>query len=223
MDIRLLYSDDNIAVCIKPAGVLSEEGGMPEFLSSLLGGDFLCVHRLDKPVGGVMAYARSRAAAAELSRAVTEGRFEKEYLAAAQGVPQETSGSMRDLLFHDSRRNKSFVVDRQRRGVKEALLDYELISTAQYAGMTVSALRIRLHTGRTHQIRVQLASRGMPLAGDGRYGSALRDCGLALWAASLRFPHPVTGRTLCFSASPPDEAPWRELGLHNKYKSSLEI
>lgn len=219
----MLYSDDFIAVCIKPAGVLSEEGGMPQLLSSLLGGAFLCVHRLDKPVGGVMVYARSSAAAAALSRSVAEGRLEKEYLAAAQGVPIEKSGTMRDLLFHDARQNKTFVVGRPRRWVKEALLDYELISSAEYEGKTLSALKIRLHTGRSHQIRVQLASRGMPLAGDKKYGSGVRGCGIALWAASLRFPHPATGRIMCFSAPPPDEAPWRELGLHNNYSSTFEI
>ncbi len=215
MEIEILYEDAQLAVCLKPPGVISEAGGMPELLGAQLGGAFFCVHRLDRLTGGVMVYARKRETAAALSARFAAGETQKRYLAAAQGVPEEGSGSFRDLLYHDAARGKSYVVKRARRGVKEALLDYELLGTAEHEGRTLSLLEIALHTGRSHQIRVQLASRGMPLVGDGRYGSALRSLPLGLWAESLRFPHPADGRELSFSAPPPNNLPWTLFGLHN--------
>ncbi len=209
MEIPILFCDPEIAVCLKPSGVLSETGGMPELLSGQLGGAFSCVHRLDRAVGGVMVYARTREAAAALSAAIANGSMQKEYLAVTQGVPAEESGTLRDLLYHDASHNKSYVVKRPRRGVREAVLDYERLGSAVYGELTLSALRVVLHTGRSHQIRVQFASRGMPLAGDGKYGSALRGCPIALWSAVLRFPHPGTGEELRFAAPPPEEFPWR--------------
>lgn len=215
MGIDILYSDAHIAVCLKSPGVVSEAEGMPSLLRERLGGEFFCVHRLDKPVGGVMVYARTREAAGALSAAIAAGGMRKEYLAVVQGVPDEPKGRYRDLLYHDAARNKSYVVTRPRRSVKEALLDYELLASAQAEGLRLSALRIALHTGRSHQIRVQFASRGMPLVGDGRYGSALRGCSLALWSDALAFPHPADGREMCFSAPPPALFPWTLFGLHN--------
>ena len=214
MEPEILYSDPHIAVCVKSPGIDSETG-MPALLREALGGSFFCVHRLDRAVGGVMVYARTKQAAAALSACVAADGMKKEYLAVAQGVPDETKGSMRDLLYHDASRNKSYVVTRPRRGVKEALLDYELLETREYEGRTLSALRIALHTGRSHQIRVQLASRGMPLVGDGRYGSALRGCPLALWSERLHFTHPLSGEDMDFSCPPPDSIPWTLFGLHN--------
>ena len=208
METRILYSDSAIAVCVKPAGVVSESGGMPELLQAELGGAVYCVHRLDKAVGGVMVYARTKEAAASLSAAIARRELHKEYLAVTEGVPREQSGTLRDLLYHDAARNKSYVVTRPRRGVKEALLDYELLGSAEHDAHPLSALRILLRTGRSHQIRVQLASRGLPLVGDGKYGAVLRSCPLALFSASLRFPHPLTGETLRFSAPPPAGFPW---------------
>ena len=215
MEIEILYRDPHIAVCLKPPGIVSEEEGMPALLRGELGGECYCVHRLDKAVGGVMVYARTKRSAAALSSAVAAGGMQKEYLAVAQGTPKEKNGSMRDLLYHDAARNKSFVAARPRRGVKEALLDYELIESVPCEGRTLSALRIILHTGRSHQIRVQFASRGMPLVGDARYGSAFRGCPLALRSARLRFPHPVSGEEMSFSAPPPEDFPWGYFSLHN--------
>ena len=215
MPVRLIFQDEQLLVCVKPAGVASEDGGLPELLRAQCGGELWCVHRLDRAVGGVMVYARTKRAAAALSSAVAAGGMQKEYLAIAQGTPKEKNGSMRDLLYHDAARNKSCVAARPRRGVKEALLDYELIESVFRDGRTLSALRITLHTGRSHQIRVQFASRGMPRVGDARYGSAFRGCPLALRSARLRFPHPVSGEEMSFSAPPPEDFPWGYFSLHN--------
>ncbi|MBQ3481070.1 MAG: RluA family pseudouridine synthase [Oscillospiraceae bacterium] len=215
MELKILYEDAQLAVCLKPPGMLSEEEGMPKRLCEVLDGDFFCVHRLDKAVGGVMVYARTREAAAALSAAVAAGAMHKSYLAVVQGVPERPKGSFRDLLYHDAARNKSYVVTRPRRGVREALLDYELLGSAEYDGLRLSALRIELHTGRSHQIRVQFASRGMPLAGDGRYGSAVHSCPIALWSEALVFPHPRDGREVSYSSLPPASFPWTLFCLHN--------
>lgn len=208
MEIEILYSDADIAVCVKSAGIISESGGMPELLSAQLGGEFYCVHRLDLEVGGVMVYARSSRAAAVLSGQIASGVFTKEYLCLVPVGPASPEGRYEDLLFHDRQRNKSFVVRRMRRGVKEASLDYRRLTSAPRGDNRLSLLAIRLNTGRTHQIRVQLASRGMPIAGDARYGSALRLRSMALWSARIGFEMPRTGERRLFSAPPPAGRPW---------------
>ena len=201
MEIRLLYRDRDIVLCVKPAGTDAEQE-LPALLREQLGGEFYCVHRLDKPVGGLMVYARTPRAAAALSRQIAMGELDKRYLAVVEGQP-ETEAQCRDLLFHDKARNKSYVVKRPRKGVKEARLSYRCL--AQREGL--SLLDIHLETGRSHQIRVQLASRGLPLAGDARYGSRRRDCGLALWCRALRLRHPVSGERLDASLPPESDIP----------------
>ena len=180
MDI--LYSDQNIAVCVKPVG-LDSEHQLPEALRSQLGGELFPVHRLDKNVAGVMVYARTPQAAAALSRAVQEGNMTKEYVAMVHGAPP-AEGDWEDWLFKDSRKNKVFVVKRERAGVKQARLSY----VRQKAGEE-SLVRIRLYTGRSHQIRVQFSSRGYPLVGDHKYGS--RDSATApmLFSCCICFPY----------------------------------
>ena len=192
--MELLYSDKDIVVCVKPVG-LDSEHEMPEALKTQLGGDIFTLHRLDKAVGGVMVYARTKAAAAKLSAAIQQGEMVKEYVAMVHGTPPET-GDWADLLFKDSRKNKVFVVQRQRAGVKKARLEFTRLTAEEN-----SLVRIRLHTGRSHQIRVQFASRKYPLVGDRKYG-AKDDCPAPmLYSCCITFPH--NGQTLSFSHLPP--------------------
>ena len=191
MDI--LYSDRDIVVCVKPVGLDSEKE-VPGALVGILGGELFTVHRLDKNVGGVMVYARSKTAAAALSRAIQEGSMVKEYVAAVHGTPPE-SGDWEDLLFKDSAKNKVFVVKRERGGVKKARLEFRLLRAGE-----PSLVHIRLHTGRSHQIRVQFASRGFPLVGDHKYGS--RDAAAAPMLFSCRITFPWKGEPRCFCAMP---------------------
>ena len=191
MDI--LYSDRDLAVCIKPVG-LDSETEVPAELKKALGGEFFPIHRLDKNVGGVMVFARTKQAAAALSKAVQEGRMVKEYVAMVHGTPPE-SGDWEDFLFKDSRKNKVFAVKKERKGVKYARLEFERLS----AGET-SLVHVRLHTGRSHQIRVQFSSRSFPLVGDHKYGS--RDAKLEPMLFSYRITFPWNGERKVFEAKP---------------------
>ena len=203
--INILHQDNDIVVCLKPAGLLSEGEG-PESLLTLLaeqcGGQIFPVHRLDRGAAGVMVFARNAKAAAALSRAVQEKRLKKEYFALIPGTPAEKEGEMTDFLFKDSRKGKVFAVKRPRKGVREARLTYRVLWTD---GET-TLVRVALDTGRTHQIRVQFSSRGMPLLGDGKYGSRVKGA-LALFSCALGFPHPKTGKPMEFQAKPTG-SPW---------------
>ena len=179
MDI--LFSDKHLAVCVKPVG-LDSETEVPAALKEALGGEIFPIHRLDKNVGGVMVYARSKFAAAALSKAVQEGTMVKEYVAMVHGTPPE-SGDWTDLLFKDSSKNKVFVVKKERRGVKKARLEFNRITAGED-----SLVRIRLHTGRSHQIRVQFSSRGFPLVGDHKYGSRDEKTEPMLFSCCITFP-----------------------------------
>lgn len=191
--LEILFSDRDYAVCIKPVGVDSEKE-MVELLKTQLPGDFFPVHRLDLNVGGVMVYARNTKAAAALSKAITDGSFIKEYLAMVHGTP-ENSGDWKDFLFKDSRKNKVFVVKKERKGVKAARLTYEVLTSGE-----TSLVHIRLYTGRSHQIRVQFSSRGFPLVGDHKYGS--RDEATAPLLYSHKVTFPWHGETKTYSAKP---------------------
>lgn len=191
MDI--LYSDHNIAVIIKPVGLDSEQE-IPAAITQALGGEVFPIHRLDKNVGGVMVYARTKTAAASLSKAVQEGLMIKEYVALVHGMPPE-AGDWEDFLFKDSHKNKVFVVKRERKGVKKARLEFKRLSEGEN-----SLVHVRLHTGRSHQIRVQFASRGFPLVGDHKYGS--RDEATAPKLFSCRLTFPYRGTTVVYEALP---------------------
>lgn len=179
--MTILFSDRNLAVCIKPVG-LDSETEVPETLKQILGGEIFPIHRLDQNVGGVMVYARTRNAAAVLSKAVQEGTMVKEYYAMVHGIPPET-GDWEDLLWKDSRKNKVFVVKRERRGVKKARLEFSRLTDSD-----PSLVQIRLHTGRSHQIRVQFSSRGFPLVGDHKYGSRDERTSPLLFSCRISFP-----------------------------------
>lgn len=196
--MEILYSDRDLAVCVKPVGASSEDGpgSVPQLLRQSLGGQFYPVHRLDLNVGGVMVYARTRSAAAFLSRAVAEGLLKKEYRAIVHGTPP-SQGSFQDLLWKDNTKNKVFVVKRRRKGVKEARLSYQVLQQLPDRALVA----VSLETGRSHQIRVQFASRGYPLFGDGKYGAKDHCPAPALWSWRLTFPHP-SGDTMTFSAMP---------------------
>jgi 23S rRNA pseudouridine1911/1915/1917 synthase len=187
--MEILYSDKEIVVCVKPVGLDSEHD-----VPSQLCGEIFPIHRLDKNVGGVMVFARTKGAAAVLSKAVQEGTMVKEYVALVHGTPPET-GDWEDLLFKDSSKNKVFVVKKERKGVKKARLEFARLT----AGET-SLVRIRLHTGRSHQIRVQFSSRGFPLVGDHKYGA--RDDSPAPMLFSCRITFPWKGQTKSYEALP---------------------
>ncbi|MDO5545163.1 MAG: RluA family pseudouridine synthase [Eubacteriales bacterium] len=207
--MELLYVDGQIVVCIKPARVLStdEPGGLPELVRQALGdpgADIRTVHRLDRVVSGVMVLARTAAAASELSRQVRENEFQKEYLAVLHGTPKTPKGTLTDLLYRDKARRMTMVAREPGKGVQEAVLDYRVLGNA--AGL--SKVAVQLHTGRTHQIRVQFASRGLPLVGERKYSELDDPCEIALWSHKIGFTHPQTGKRVEFSQEPPCTEPW---------------
>lgn len=191
--MNLLYSDKQIVVCVKPVGLDSEQE-VPAALKETLDGEIFPIHRLDKNVGGVMVYARTKQSAAALSKAVQNGDMVKEYVALVHGTPPR-QGDWQDYLFRDSRKNKVFVVKRERKGVKLARLEYVRLTEDD-----PSLVQIRLHTGRSHQIRVQFSSRGFPLVGDHKYGS--RDDAISPMLYSCRITFPYNGKVMVFKSSP---------------------
>lgn len=208
MEIKILYHDTDICVIQKEPGMICEDtpGGIPSLLREQLQTDYVaCVHRLDAGTGGAMVFALTKNAAAKLSAQLQAGELTKTYLAVTHGCPDEQQGTLSDLLFHDRRANKTFVVKNERKGVKKAVLSYRIKAVAN----GLALWEIRLLTGRTHQIRVQLGSRKMPLVGDRRYGARDAFKGFALWATELSFIHPQSGEKLIFSSLPPEKDPWK--------------
>ena len=199
--IEILYEDKELVACVKPVGFSSEKN-LPKALEEQLNSEIYTLHRLDTPVGGVMVYAKSKEAAAKMSKKISQNDdFKKTYLAVCEGEFSETKGIMEDLLFKDSKKNKSFVVKRERKGVKKAVLRYNILKTGEYGGKMCSLSLVTLETGRSHQIRVQFASRKHPLLGDGKYGSSF-NCPIAL------FSHKIETENKIFVKNPPDEKPW---------------
>lgn len=213
--INILYQDKAIIVCEKPIGVLSERGQntrekcMPNMLEKLTKTYRIdVVHRLDKAVGGLMVFSKNSKASAGLSVAIASHKMKKQYLAVVAGCPEEKEGQWCDFLFRDKSKNKSFVVKKLRTGAKEAILNYKVLDTIEVNDGVVSLLQISLQTGRTHQIRVQCASRKMPLLGDEKYGSRIHTKNIALWSNRLAFDHPVTKKPIDITLDPPKTEPW---------------
>ena len=210
--LEILYADPDILVCIKPARVLStdEPGGLPSLVRTALGNekaDVRTVHRLDRVVSGVMVLARNAKAASELSRQIREDVFEKEYLAVVHGNPEKERGTLTDLLYRDKARRMTMVASEPAKGVQEAILDYKVMNhTAE-----MSRVKVLLKTGRTHQIRVQFASRNLPLVGERKYCTLEDPCEIALWSHRIAFTHPITGKRVEFSKEPPEIYPWTEV------------
>lgn len=215
MSVDIIYENEEFIVCIKPVGVSSQSSAGENMLSVLkqklsLKEDPFVVHRLDTAVSGIMVYAKDKKTAAFLTKQIQERQFKKQYLCVVHSMPEENIGRFADLLFKDSKKNKSFVVKRQRKGVKVAILDYELLETVNHHGENISLIKVDLVTGRTHQIRVQFSSRKMPLYGDGKYGGS-DNCDIALFSNKIEF----IGQDKKFYSftSSPDGFPWN---LFNK-------
>ena len=208
--MEIIYHDKDIAVCIKPPGVLStdEEGGMPSLVRQALGGNAYTVHRLDRVVGGLMVLALRKSAATALSKQMMSRAFGKEYWAVVHGVPEQAQGTFIDLLARDKSERKTYVVSAPGKDVREAVLDYRVLASKD----GLSLVDIQLRTGRTHQIRAQFSSRGLPLVGDKKYSTLTDPCPIALWSRRLEFAHPYTGERMEFVCPPPLEYPWTEFG-----------
>ena len=221
--IEILKETARYLVCVKPIGIAAQgtqAEAMPQLLSEQLGCDIFPVHRLDQTVGGVMVYAKTAQEAARLTQAMGQGQMQKTYLAVLTGCPAEKAGTLEDLLFHDRAKNKTYVVRRQRGGVKQARLHYEIL--AEQDGLSLA--RIRLETGRTHQIRVHMKYIGHTLFNDERYGGHdilkgttftkykqfVQNCFAicprqALHAKTLGFVHPTTGEEMFFDSEIPSD------------------
>lgn len=216
--MNILFKNKDFIACVKPQGIPSQPDpsgcvDMTALLSEELikngeKSDIFVVHRLDRSTGGLIIYARNKEAAAAFSRLVAEkDGFQKEYLAVISGRPENESGNMTDYLLKDSAQKKAFVVKSERKGAKLASLDYEVKNTVQIDEKTFSLLRITLNTGRFHQIRAQLSSRGMPIYGDGKYGSREKAPNFALWASKITFTY--KGKRYEFESAPDlDQKPW---------------
>lgn len=222
MKPTILYKDADLLVTVKSAGMPSQPDttGQGDLLTTLQEEypSVSLIHRLDTPTGGVMVFGLTSKATARLCALVQDhDRFCKEYLAVVSSPLSEAEGRLTDFLFHDRQKNKAYVTDGKRKGSKEAVLDYRVLASLT-DGHTL--VLVRLHTGRTHQIRVQFASRGLPLVGDGKYGSREKVPFIGLWAYRLTFPHPITGKKISVSACPDLEiAPW---GLFSDAFSSID-
>lgn len=206
-DFKIIYEDDSIIVVIKPIGILSQldEKGRANMISLLenhTNGEIFPLHRLDKDVSGVMVYAKTQTAASRLSQDIANNNFSKEYIAIIHSKPQEESAVLEDYLFKDSKKGKSFVVKKERKGVKKAKLEYTVLKHFFIDDLEFSVLKIKLFTGRTHQIRVQFASRKMPLIGDKKYGAKDEFRNIGLWSYALKFNHPKSNKEVSFSSPP---------------------
>ncbi len=215
MDFNILYEDSSILVLEKPVGILSEnspkgEKGILDYLITENRKNVFLLHRLDKDVGGVMVFAKTKSSASRLSTDIANHTLQKTYLCVTEGIPENDKGIYEDLLFKDSKKNKSFVVKRERKGVRKASLEYEVLSKSHNKAL----IRVLLHTGRTHQIRVQFSSRKTPLCGDKKYGGRDENTTtIALYSHKIRLTHPETKEKMIFESVPDFSIyPWNTFG-----------
>lgn len=207
--INILYEDKHICICEKMPGMICEDNqtddSLPKILKQQLNSNIYTLHRLDKPVGGAVIYAKTKQASAVFSMLIHENRIKKQYLTVLDAIPEEDSATLTDYLFRDRQKNKTFIVKRMRKGVKEAKLVYEIAGKSENHALAL----VTLITGRTHQIRAQFGSRKTPVTGDGKYGSRDNKCETALWSHKLEFTHPFTGENISIFSHPPyDNYPW---------------
>lgn len=217
MDV--LYFDEHIVVCVKPNRILStdEPGGLPDCLRehfALPNGDFRTVHRLDRVVGGAMVLGRNAGAASDLSEQIRLGTFDKEYLAVLHGCPSEKEGILEDLLGRDKARKMTYIASKNGKGIQKAKLFYQVLESSG----DLTLVRVKLYTGRTHQIRVQFSGRGYPLVGERKYAVLNDDCEIGLWSHCIGFSHPQTKERLTFISMPPDRYPWNLFSYCNTQK-----
>lgn len=221
MKITILYEDNHLLVVEKPINIPVQEdrSGDKDLLNILKedikvryqkpGNVYLgLVHRLDRPVGGVMVFAKTSKAASRLSDVIRRNQLNRTYLAIIRGIPHQQSGQLQDYLHKDRKKNRVYSVPASHKHGKKAILSYEIIHNDH--DHQLSILSVRLHTGRSHQIRVQLAEFGYPLFGDQKYGAAVNQPGqqIALWAHTLEFPHTTSKEVNQYQSNPPNEFPW---------------
>lgn len=214
--MKILYEDKYLIIVKKEYGVTTQENTKNgKCLLDLIREErnnanmyLALINRLDKEVTGAVLIAKTKEVAAKLNTMQLERAIKKEYIAIVGGIPEEKKGRYDDLLFKDSTKNKTFVVDRMRKGVKDASLLYETVKIFEYNGILCAALKVNLITGRTHQIRVQFSSRKMAVLGDSKYGSTIRTCKMALTCAKIQFVHPITKVNIVVESDIPDIEPW---------------
>lgn len=222
--LNVIFEDNHIIVVEKPQNIPTQQDDTGDISVLDIVKDYLkikykkpgkvfagLVHRLDRPVGGIMVFARTSKGASRLSATIRDREFGKKYLAVVRGDLDNKIGMMRDFLLKDKKNNKTKVVDIKTEGAKEAILDYEVLDKNQ----DMSLVLINLRTGRSHQIRVQFSSRGTPLYGDVKYGIEENDWrgNIALWSNEISFPHPVSKENMIFKNFPPNEFPWNQFNI----------
>ncbi|WIM38710.1 pseudouridine synthase [Paenibacillus sp. PK4536] len=236
--IPVLYEDNHIIGVVKPVNIPSQEDptGDPDMLTLIkedlkerynkTGNVYLgLIHRLDRPVGGAMVFAKTSKAASRLSESVRSRTMVKRYVAVVRGIPTVTKATLKDVLLKNARTNTGSVVPPGTTGGKEAVLDYEVL--AQNEDLNLALVLIHLHTGRSHQIRIQMSHAGYPLFGDQKYGAEVNRRGeqLALWSVLTAIPHPVGGRMISMISLPPQTKPWIEWSsdIYEQLKERLEL
>lgn len=222
--LNVIFEDNHIIVVEKPQNIPTQQDDTGDISVLDIVKDYLkikykkpgkvfagLVHRLDRPVGGIMVFARTSKGASRLSATIRDREFGKKYLAVVRGDLDNKIGMMRDFLLKDKKNNKTKIVDIKTEGAKEAILDYEVLDKNQ----DMSLVLINLRTGRSHQIRVQFSSRGAPLYGDVKYGIEENDWrgNIALWSNEISFPHPVSKENMIFKNFPPNEFPWNQFNI----------